>query len=90
LKSHGIAIGLDVGGDPVVARLKIRNESPGRTLSLSRLPRASPASESPQTMTRPRRGNKINQAAEGELVDVEIGINVGVIEFQRSDDQVVG
>ena len=34
--------------------------------------------------------HEIHQALESELVDVKVGIDIGVIVFERRDDEVVG
>src|SRR5262249_35460679 len=34
--------------------------------------------------------NEIDETFEGELIDIEIRVDVGVIVFQRGDDQMVG
>ena len=86
---HAVAVGLHVRGAPIVAAFQtVGNHGAKRFFRgfVQRFPgiRVAPNDDAPA----PR--HQIHQAAKGQLVSVEIRVNVRVIVFQRSDDQVVG
>src|SRR6202045_725872 len=89
-KPHGFAVDVETARHPIIPIVETVRINRAESLfccppqSRSRIFRVAPDD---RTAT-PR--NKINQTAKSQLVSLEVRINVGVIVFERGDDQIIG
>ena len=88
-KMHLVVDDGDIAGDPIVFGLETVSDD-GAEGFLGDLARGfAGGSVAPDDDAAAAR-NEIDEALEGELIDVEVGVDVGMVELDGGDDEVIG